>query len=232
MNAVDVKYMFTVTKHDIVDFVYDHLNKFGWKTTFNYLVYRPKQFYNKPLAIPDGSFLEFKKYVDYCYLLSKNFTQKDEAARYEEKNGISIYFSVVLYWLMVSFGVVNEKKLKFCQGYFTYKLEENPSTTPRHRAVVHAWLCYDGSTVDVTIWRQKEGFDFERCGFTPPVIMGEIPEGLELFGFAENKSLSKEYARKFARESGKTFYEWVNFHKQQADLLYNTRKLSTGEFQE
>lgn len=225
MNAVGVKYMPTVTKHDIVDFVYDHLNKFGWKTTFNYLVYRPRQFYTKPLAVPEGSSLEFKKYVDYCYLLSNNFTGKDEAARYKEKDGISIYFSVVLYWLLVSFGVVNEKKLKLCQGYFTYKLEENQTSTPRYRAGVHAWLCYDGSTIDVTIWRQKDGFNFEKYGFSPPVLMGQIPEGLELYGFDENRSLAKEYARKFARESGKTFYKWINFHKEQAELLHKTRQL-------
>lgn len=218
MNAVDVKYMVTVTKYDIVDFVYSHLNKLGWKTTFNYLVYRPKQFFSKPLIIPGGSSFEFKKYMDYCYLLSNTFTKKDEVARYQEKNGISIYFSVVLYWLLVSFGVLNEKKLRFCQGYFTYKLEDSP--TPRYRAGVHAWLCYNGSTIDVTIWRQKAGFDFEKHGFNPPLIVGELPEGLEWFGFDENKSLVKEYARKFARESGKTFYEWVNFHKEQADLLH------------
>lgn len=219
MSAVDIKYRLSVTKYDIIEFVYNHLHKYGWKTTFNYLVYKPRKFYDKPLILPEGSCQEFNKYINYCYLLSKNYTEKDEAARYAKTNGTGIYFSVVLYWLLVSYGVVNQKKLKFCQGCFSYKMREDVCTHPRYRAGMHAWLSYHDSVLDTTIWQQREFFDFETSGLKTPVIKGEIPTNLELLGFEEHKSLAKEYARRFARDSGMTFFEWLGFHRQQADLL-------------
>ncbi len=223
MSAVDVKYMLTATKFDIIDFVYNHFHKYGWKTTYNYLVHQPQEFYDKLITLPKGNNFEFKKYVNYCYLLSRNFTDKDEVAKYTARNGTSIYFSIVLYWLLIYFGVLNENKLKFNQGYFRYKKREDGCSQTRYRAGMHAWLSYDDSVLDVTIWQQKDLFDSAEDEPKNAVLIGEMPSELELFGFKEKKSLAKEYARLFAKDSGMTFYQWVSFHKQQADLLEKER---------
>jgi len=218
-SGTDIPFYASVSKHDIVSYMYNHLYKFGWKTTVNYTLFRPRKFFRKPLLIPEGNTSDFRKYIDYCYLLCKNFNEADEAARYSDKFGTGIYFSTVLYWLLVFYGVVNEKKLRFCQGYFCYKRDDHPS---RYRAGLHAWLSHNGSVIDTTIWQQRDHFDFEKRGFPVPVIAGDIPQGLKLTGFEEDKNLVKEYARRFARDSGLTFYDWVKHHKQQADMLYNT----------
>lgn len=225
--ASEIKYRQSVTKSDIVRFVYDSLFKNGWKTTFEYTKYSPRLFYEKPLAIPEVSRIDFAKYTYYCFLLSHDFVEKDEAARYKAC-GVSIYCSVVLYWLLVQYGVVSEKRLKFCQGYFKYKTRADTPPQSRYRVDMHAWLCYDGSVIDITIWQQQEGFDFLKKGFEIPVIMGKIPAGLSLFGYEEEKSLAKEYARRFAKESELTFSEWINYHKKQADLLFDVRAQETG----
>lgn len=223
METTAVKYMKSATRSDIVGFVFDNLYKLGWKTSFNYYMYRPIKFMNKHLMIPQGSISEFNKFVDYCALLSKNFTAQDEAARYQDRHGLSIYFSVVLYWLLTSYGVINEKRLNFCQGYYSFALPENPLRDTRYRAGVHSWLSCNGSVIDVTLWRQGcPGFG--KTDGTPPVVKGEIPVNLNLIGFEENKSLVKEYARQFAKDSGLTFYNWLNRHREQADLLDNVRK--------
>lgn len=223
MDAVKVTYKKSATKYDIMNFVYDCLLKNGWKTSFNYLISRPRRFMTKPLRIPDGNRSDFSKYLDYCYLLSHNHTAADEAARYIQSHGTSIYFSVVLYWLLIYDGVLSEKNLKFCQGYFSYKIAVQTSEKKRYRAGLHAWLSYYGAVMDTTIWQQENGLYLSNSGTNVPPVKGELPEGLNLVGFEEDKSLVKDYARKFARESGMTFYEWVDYHKKQADLLFNVR---------
>lgn len=225
MKDPEVKKLVSVTSYELINFVYNNLQECGWKSTFNYSRSTPTKFMAKTLEIPKGSVSGFTKYVDYCYLLSKNFTEKDEAARYSEKHGTSIYFSVVLYWLLVYFGILNEKRLQLCQGYFRYRTREDKVPEPKYRAGLHAWLSYNDSVIDVTIWQQEELFDFEKRGFKIPVITGNIPEGMTLIGFEEDRILAKEYARKFAKDSELTFCEWVNYHGQQADLLYNARRL-------
>lgn len=221
MHTAAIRYIKIATKNDIIRFVYDFLHQNGWNTSFNYLTCNPKKYFSKALDLSPGAEPEFAKYVDYCYLLSNNFTDGDEAARYGDNHGLSIYFSVLLYWLLVHFGVVRENGLKFCQGYFSYKIDKPLPSPPRFRAGVHAWLCYYRSVIDVTIWQQKDHFDFAKRGFETPIIVGEIPQDLTFFGFEEEKYLIKEYARQFARESGHTFHDWLYFHRRQADLLYN-----------
>ncbi len=225
MDNTTVNYVSSVTKYDIMSHVYKDLYKNSWKTTFNYLKFKPKKFFDKPLELPQGSRGEFKKFVDYCYLLSTNFDEKYEAARYKNKNGIAIYYSTVLYWLLVTFGVISERKLKFCQGYFNYEKNPGKASGARYRAGMHAWLCTKGSVIDTTIWQQQDCFDFQARGLDLPIIAGNIPSGLNYYGFEEHRSLVKEYARRFAKESGSTFYKWIQYHKEQADLVYNLCKL-------
>ncbi|PKM80772.1 MAG: hypothetical protein CVU89_12635 [Firmicutes bacterium HGW-Firmicutes-14] len=227
-NYNNAKFLTSATRRDIISLIYDYLHEYGWKTTFNYSVYKPRRFFSKPLVLPGGILSEFNRYFDYCFLLSNNFTEKDEAARYSSRQGLSIYISVVLYWLLVNFGVVNKKHLKFCQGYFSYKKKDSILFKPGYRAGMHAWLYCNGCVTDATIWQQEEWFDFRKHGFHLPVILGEIPEGMNMFGFEEDPGLVKEYARRFARDSGMTFYEWVNFHKHRADLLCNAPVHQTG----
>ena len=225
MKDTEVKKIVGATSYELINFIYRNLHDCGWKTTFNYLRRSPRKCAARKLQLPKGSDECFKKYVDYCYLLANNFTEEDEAARYRERQGTSIYFSVVLYWLLVYFGVLNEKGLKFCQGYFSYKVREEIAPDTKYRAGLHAWLCYHESVIDVTIWQQGDYFDFQKHGFNVPVIAGIIPEELNLVGFEEDKNLVKDYARQFAKDSGLTFCEWVDYHGRQADLLFNVRKL-------
>ncbi|WP_418791527.1 hypothetical protein [Phosphitispora sp. TUW77] len=216
-----VKTLVSVTSYELINFMYNTLTESGWKSTFNYSKRSPTKFVSKTLEIPQGSISGFNKYFNYCYLFSRNFKEKDEAARYSKNNGTSIYFSVVLYWLLVYFGVLDESRLKLCQGYFSYRVREDKVPQTRYRAGLHAWLSYNCSVIDTTIWQQEELFDFQNYDSKHPVITGNIPRGMTLIGFEENKSLAKEYARNFARDSKLTFCEWVIYHKQQADLLYN-----------
>lgn len=211
--------------YDIVNFVCENLHSNGWTSTFDYRIRNPIIFSETPLSVGEGVKTEFKKYVDYCYLLSINFTEQDEAARYQIRNGISIYFSVLLYWLLISSGVLNERKLKYCQGHFKYMIDAKTQSGKIHRAGMHAWLCHNGSVIDVTIWQQKDFFRLSHCDTQEPLILGAIPPGLQLFGFEEDKSLAKEYARQFAKDSGKSFYDWINSHKRNAELLQNIRKM-------
>jgi hypothetical protein len=223
MKTTSVKYMKSATRSDIVGFVYDYLHKLGWKTSFNYYMYRPIKFMNKNLVIPEASISEFNKFVDYCALAAKNFTSRDEAARYQGRHGLSIYFSVVLYWLLTSFGVINEKRLSFCQGYYSFAVPDPPGDA-KYRAGIHSWLSCNGSVLDVTLWQQGCP-GFVKADGTPLVIKGKIPDNLNLVGFEEDKSLVKEYARQFAKDSGLSFYDWLDHHREQADLLDNVRKL-------
>lgn len=224
MVSTVIKHMTSATRADIIGFVYEQLKKSGWKTSFNYYMQKPLKFLDKPLIVHEGSLPEFNKFVNYCFMLSKKFTAKDEAARYQERHGVSIYFSVVLYWLLISFGVVNERRLKFCQGYYSCAVKGDESNGAKYRAGVHSWLSCNGSVIDVTLWRQQD-FPASKQQEAARVIKGELPDNLNLIGFEEDKSLAKEYARLFAKDSGLTFYNWINHHRQQADFLNNVRKL-------
>lgn len=225
MNTTAVKHMKSATRSDIVGFVYDQLHKLGWKTSFNYYMYRPLKFLDKHLIIPEANLAEFNKFVNYCSLSANNFTPLDEVARYQERYGLSIYFSVVLYWLLVSYGVINEKRLSFCQGYYSFAVPNDHPDNAKYRAGLHAWLSLNGSVIDVTLWQL--GFPgSETPNVRPAAIKGKIPENLNLIGFEENKSLAKEYARQFAKDSGTTFYTWLNQHKEKADLMDSVSKLA------
>jgi len=179
---------------------------------------------NKHLMIPDGNISEFNKFVNYCFLLSRSFTDQDEAARYQGRYGLSIYFSVLLYWLLTSYGVINEKKLNFCQGYYSFAVPEDSSGNVRYRAGIHSWLSMKGSVLDVTLW-QYDFPEFKQQDRLPRVITGRIPDNINLIGFEEDKSLAKEYARQFAKDSGLTFYNWLNHHRKQAGLFSKVRRL-------
>lgn len=232
MISAVIKHMTSATRSDIIGFVYEQLHKSGWKTSFNYYMQKPLKFLNKPLIVHEGSRPEFNRFVNYCFLLSKKFTDQDEAARYLDRNGVSIYFSVVLYWLLISFGVVNEKRLKFCQGYYSCAVNGTEADGAKYRAGIHSWLSCNGSVIDVTLWRQQGFRESGQQGFPESgepdaarIIKGKLPENLNLIGFEEDKSLAKEYARQFAKDSGLTFYNWINHHREQADFLSNVRKL-------
>lgn len=219
-----VKYLEYATRYDIVRHLCDTLYDNGWQTSYDYLKYQPKIFSSKPLVTPKGTMRDLVKYIDYCYLLSRNSHQKDEASRYSKNRGLSIYTSVVLYWLLSFWGVVDERKLKYYQGYFRYKTKgDDAGSSPRYRAGMHAWLSYQDSVIDVTIWQQENFFDFKKRGFNLPAILGDLPDGLGLVGFEEYSSLVKDYARGFAKDSGMTFYDWIDYHRQQAELLHEVR---------
>lgn len=217
--AEEPKYVSRATERDVVSFIYSCFNNYGWKTSFNYLTFKPKHFFSKPLIIPERSRLDFSKYVEYCFLLSNTFTDKDDVAKYKNNYGTSIYFSAVLYWLLIHYGVLSEKGLKFCQGYYRYKTKDGS----KFRAGMHTWLTFYGSVIDVTIWQEQDNFDFNNSAHTS-IIAGNIPKGLNLAGFEEDKSLIKEYARRFAKDSGFTFHDWLSLHKHQADSLLSLQK--------
>lgn len=140
----------------------------------------------------------------------------DEVFKWNEKGGLCIFFSVLLYQLLLEDRVVDKEKMKYIQGYYYHKArEDNPLVKMifgEHHAGYHAWLAIEGSVIDVSIKQEQECFDFKD----KPFILGEVPKGIELVGFEENEETVRKYVDLFLKEAGKSYDEWIRLHKEQA----------------
>ncbi|MDH6674252.1 hypothetical protein M2277_004944 [Paenibacillus sp. LBL] len=142
----------------------------------------------------------------------------DELFEWEKNGGQCIYLSFLLYALLRNDGI-SDSNITYCQGMYWHKCrDDNPlgKLLGENQSGLHAWLEVKGAIVDISIGQEEQFFDFKG----PAMVLGELPSGLDYYGFRESKSTPKEYARKAARKMGLTYVEWVSTHKREALKRY------------
>lgn len=69
--------------------------------------------------------------------------------------------------------------------------------------------------LDLSIIQEEGMFDFPSM----PIIIEEIPHGMELTGWQEGKDTVKKYAHQIAQEQNMKYYEWIYYHKLQVNKM-------------
>lgn len=142
----------------------------------------------------------------------------NELLEWEQDGGQCIYLSFLLYALLRHDGI-SDSNITYCQGMYWHKCrDDNPlgKLLGENQSGLHAWLEVKGAIVDISIGQEEQFFDFKG----PAMVLGELPSGLDFYGFRELKSTPKEYARKAARKMGTTYVDWVQAHKREALKRY------------
>lgn len=199
-------------------------------TSFDYESKEMERFYGvKPneSLLKNIDFISNLSYIGFLFEIigEWSFAKTDlpkplanELLEWEQDGGQCIYLSFLLYALLRHDGI-SDSNITYCQGMYWHKCrEDNPMAKVfgENHSGLHAWLEVKGAIVDISIGQEEEFFDFRG----PAIVLGELPSGLDYYGFREAKSTPKEYARKAARKMGKTYVEWVSTHKREALKRY------------
>ncbi len=166
-------------------------------------------------------------YMGYLYKLADRLDQNvlnlDETLmrqvnNYQNKGGLCIYLSVVLYWILRKHTNINKKLLHYCQGLYRITFEELDDILLHGpgRDGLHAWLEINKSIVDISIKQIEAFYDFKGA----PIILGEVPADLELIGFRETHECVKAYAKQLANEVGLNRKEWIKQHYKNAVRVF------------
>ncbi|WAT23628.1 hypothetical protein O0R52_21770 (plasmid) [Bacillus halotolerans] len=204
--------------------MYDHLDQWGWKSSYTYKRKEPKQFKAKALPEKMTTTLRFNQYMYYitCMFLDQggNFDlTKREFKRYNNDKGLAcVYYSVLFYLLIKEEDsetqVLNNKKIKYVQGFYRHKLKADipdliaPLLGGETQLGIHAFVTIDEAVFDFTISQQAHAFDLEQS-----YVAGNIPDGFEYFGYEESITVVNDYWEMFAKEAGMHPKEWLLQHK-------------------
>jgi len=191
-----------------------------WECSYDYLLVDPIWCESKSLnhsILVNADFMSAAFYMSFLADRAINYRMNDisdwarkEITTWDKSGGLCIYMSIVHYCLLWESGV-KEERLKYVQGFYTHPSHGIMSlfTNTIQQSGVHAFITVDDSVVDFSINQEACVFNFMDGDF----IIGQIPETMELGGWAEDLSIVKKYARKIARSSGMTYYQWIRKHK-------------------
>jgi len=195
-----------------------------WKVSRKYIVDEVKPYKSKPINNSKIKsqfatiylYLEFitNHYAEYKFDGIPELAQK-ELYTWDNKGGFCIYSSILSFCLLYEDGIFNNDDLKLVQGFYKHPTQGilQLLNCTGQQVGIHAFITADGAVIDFGICQEKCVFDFD--GY----ILGDIPEGMELYGWEEDFQIVKAYAREIARESGMTYRNWIERHKYDSLLV-------------
>ena len=208
------------------------LNDSGqWITSYDYSNINPMEYKSKHLLESKKRNFEYASSIIYVQTISEciEFCKTDtldkqaaeEALKWDDEEMLCVYTSVLLWCLLYENGVFSANEMKLAQGYFTHINQGILETlgvfgdVPSYKLGLHAWVEVSGSVIDLSIVQEQSTFRFHGI----PSIIEEIPAGMELTGWEEGKETVKRYARQIAKEQNMKYYDWINYHKLQAEKM-------------
>ncbi|MGH0589655.1 hypothetical protein ACQVQY_26980 [Bacillus mycoides] len=161
--------------------------------------------------------------------LVSSFLKKDDVAwketlKYNEKGGLCIYASVLLYYLLLKTNEVSKNKLSFMQGFYHHEFHEKHLFKNMYQNGafgLHSYILFDGYLIDTTI--HQIAFNFYPGEHKEFSFIGETTAGINLYGFKETNKIIHKYAKKIARESNMTTEEWIEYHQSRMNEYLLTR---------
>lgn len=229
--------MFALGKHKVlsgnptIEEIAGHTADFfmsDWKTSYNYNQLKPIISKSKEIDqewLKKSAFLKSTLYVQSLAAANETWrldeideTTRKELKTWDGRGGFCIYTSVLLWCLLYESGLFEDDQLKLVQGFYKHPtqgfLTQLIAKPPPLQIGLHSWVHADGRVLDFSIIQERSCFDFNGEAY----IMGNIPKGMELVGWEEGKVTVKKYAREIAKESGFNYYDWVMYHKLQANF--------------
>ncbi|MDX5960320.1 hypothetical protein SIL04_22725 [Bacillus cereus group sp. BfR-BA-00331] len=159
-------------------------------------------------------------------LVSSFLTKEDvawkETLKYNEKGGLCIYASVLLYYLLLKTNEVSKNKLSFMQGFYHHEFHKNHFLNNIYQNGafgLHSYILFDGYLIDTTI--HQIAFNYYPGEHTEFSFIGETTAGINLYGFKETNKIVHKYAKKIARESNMTIEEWIEYHHSRMNKFKN-----------
>lgn len=200
-----------------------------WFASYDYNLDNIKHFNTVPLREEVRKNLDFRKSVAYimslydCLMNGESYGYDkwviDEVEEWEIKGGNCLYFSVLLYNLLMVDTVGCPECIKYVQGFYRHNVRADyPSFLPwsgQHNGL-HAWVSIDGSIVDIAIKQQEMFFDFKD----EPFVIAKIPDGLTYMGWEESQETVFRYTKEICEFSKKPFALWIAEHNLNALKLY------------
>lgn len=199
-----------------------------WKTTYDYvpskdlLQYKEKE----PDQLNESNehlsfFLTYVTKISFYAMYDKESYKggldMKEAEDWNDRGGLCIYASVLLYCLLTATGT-DIRKLKYIQGYYHYDFpHDSLEKTLFSEGVygLHTFLELDGCIIDTTI-QQLQDYYQNKSDF---YIVGKFLKGLNYFGFEEQRQIIIEYASEISQKRKMTVDEWIYFHIKEANNL-------------
>lgn len=149
-----------------------------------------------------------------------NSTLLEQIRHYEQRGGLCIYFVVLAYVIMLEQKMATDKQLKLVQGYYYHKTRTDDPFAMllgNEHVGIHAWLSFRGAVLDMTIAQERDFFDFGNM----PYILGAVPEGMLLKGFAEPKKTVNKYVEEFARHASLSPSDWIAYQVERWQVFKN-----------
>ncbi|PLS19424.1 hypothetical protein CVD28_03135 [Bacillus sp. M6-12] len=192
-----------------------HSYPYSTENAIEFVSKHPEKLLNKEM---------FRVHALYLNMLFRSLTKKDslikneevlnEVAHWDNKGGLCIYLSVLMYSLLLEDKVANRNELRYIQGFTTYQ-SQNPFwklvSSDTTMLNFHAWLSYKDSVLDFSIGQERENIQLGEKDY----LVGDIPEGMKMVGFKENHKTVQKYVKMFADYRKMNEKEWVLEHKLQ-----------------
>ncbi|MEC3439320.1 hypothetical protein P9136_21710, partial [Bacillus cereus] len=119
-------------------------------------------------------------------LVSSFLTKEDvawkETLKYNEKGGLCIYASVLLYYLLLKTNEVSKNKLSFMQGFYHHEFHKNHFLNNIYQNGafgLHSYILFDGYLIDTTI--HQIAFNYYPGEHTEFSFIGETTAGINLY---------------------------------------------------
>ncbi len=210
-------------------FINDLIDKFNkeWRTGYRYNPNDLKTFESKDcthlpdLQITKSSLLYVQSLVkmairhlspsDFPTLFREESIAYDEVTDWNDRGGLCIYASVLLYYLLREEGYGNNQ-VKYVQGYFTHETQTQIAQLfYKDIAGLHSFITWKGYVLDPSILQLEDYYGTDQNNL---FTIGEFAPGTQYFGWEEEKTTPYQYAKRMAKKQGLSLEDWINYHKE------------------
>ncbi|MGE7305807.1 hypothetical protein ACQKJG_18460 [Priestia megaterium] len=164
----------------------------------------------------------------------------NEIRKWNNKGGLCIYTSVLLYKLLTTPGYssINPKQVKFHQGFYIHDVIPGSllSMVASRKVGLHAFLTFNDAVLDVSIQQIYDEYDLME----PAFFYGKFPPNTTFYGYEETEKIINKYLYRILKDNGLTEEEWLDHHmtcavnlvRKQADELAANLKERRNEVSE